>query len=78
MLLKERELDLVTCGDGERERPRTSPRFLFGRLRGHGTNVGGGELGGGCGIGQPLKLGQFSRHSREWATSSFKEVTPGI
>lgn len=43
-----------------------SPRFLFGRLRGHGTTTGDGGQGGQDGREQlPC-----------WATSKFKEMTP--
>ena len=46
------ELDLVMCGDEEREMSMVSPRFLFGRWKGRGAIVGDGGSGGYGGRGQ--------------------------
>lgn len=39
-MLTKVEQDFVTCGDKEREMSQMSPRFLFGRLRAHGSTAG--------------------------------------
>lgn len=52
---KEEELDLATCGDGEREMSTMTPRFPFGRLRVCGTIARDGrqevKVGGGSHCG---------------------------
>lgn len=54
---KEKELDLATCGDGEREPSMVTPRFLFGRLRGCGAIVSDGGQEVKVGGGSPCRHG---------------------